>query len=205
MTPFDRLARLFFEIEDRLFDVVAGIDTRGAIAGPQLQTGSPYKAHATAYHAVWCRNVRRVIMESRRLGYHHTTFVDVGCGMGKACFYASRFDFDRVVGLDFDERLIRKANENRLSFRYSKPDIEFLVADAAEYLIPIDRESLVFMFNPFDAAVMKIFIENNRSRFLESRSILAYANDLEKDVLVEAGMEQLFRETERKLSLWRFS
>lgn len=201
--PLERLRRGAFQLEDLLFDVRANIHTRGMIVQDQLHTDSPNKLHATAYHAVWCRNLRKLIMTARTLGYELGSFVDIGCGKGKACFYASRFGFSRVVGVDFDPRLVEAAEANKAAFRYPAEAIEFLVGDAADYLVPEDG-ALVFMFNPFDASVMERFLERNAARLRASGSVVAYANDGQLAVLAGAGMVALFREPARKISLWRF-
>ncbi len=38
--------------------------------------------------------------------------MDVGCGKGKPCFYATNYPFRSIEGFDFDERLIEIANRN---------------------------------------------------------------------------------------------
>jgi len=87
----ESLKRFFFMVEDRWFDLVNHIDTGGIVKSHALDTNSPFKSHATDYHPTWSRTVRLLLQKSRQLGFRPGVFLDVGCGKGKACFYAARF------------------------------------------------------------------------------------------------------------------
>lgn len=201
MSIGETLRQQLFELEDTFFDAASGIDTRGRIPGENLRTASSFKSHATAYQAVWCRNIRKLLSEAEKHGFNGD-FIDVGCGKGKACFFASRFGFRTILGIDFDDELIRIAEENRLRFIGDRSNIRFQHSDAAEFLVPESR-TVVFMFNPFDAVIMDKFVRNNIDSLRRHRSMIAYANDRESSILQGAGMERVFAEPARKLSLWR--
>ena len=47
-------------------------------------------AHATVYHAVWCRNLRELFDDVNKSGIAFQNFIDIGSGKGKACFYAKK-------------------------------------------------------------------------------------------------------------------
>lgn len=195
------LKRAWYAWEDRLFDLRAGIDTRGVINADSLETTSPYKNQATSYQAAWCRNIRRLLNEMRDQGHRPDSFVDVGCGLGKACFYASRWRFKHIVGVDFDATLVQGALLNRERCRLNVP-IEFSVADAASYQVPDYLGSFIaFLFNPFGAEVLRLFLEHNQARM--HNGLIAYANDKHREVLISAGMKPLFREDARAISLWK--
>lgn len=199
---FERLKRAGFALEDWWFDVRNGVRTRGIIAAGRGSDAAPKEAvaHATAYQAVWCRNLRVLIREARSYA-NPDTFVDIGSGKGKACFYAAR-RFARVIGVEYSEPLLHCAQVN---LRHSgKRNIEFIHADAANYDVP-DLQCLVFLFNPFDAVILERFISNNLARLHSKGSLVAYANDVQSAVLVDYGFECLYKDEHRKLSLWRTS
>lgn len=199
----DRVMRLLFDLEDRAFDLVNRIDTSGVLTKRDLRTSSKWKEHATAYHAVWTRNIRTLINQSAAAGQHPSTFIDIGCGKGKACFYAARSgQFNNVVGIDFDSSLVQTANSNLKAF--GRANIAFLHADAANFTLG-DHQCLVFMFNPFDKFVLSQFLANNTDSFRRHRHVLAYANDRNRDTLIDLGYSELFRDARRKISLWQLS
>lgn len=154
--------------------------------------------HATAFQSVWCRNLR-VLLRSARQSSHLTTFVDVGAGKGKACFYASPH-FAQVVGVEFSQELVDAARENLR--RSGRRNIQFVCADAAQYDLP-EAPSMVFLFNPFDGVLFEQFVARNRARIKSLGSLIGYANDIERSVLEKLGFECLFRDDYRSVSLWR--
>jgi SAM-dependent methyltransferase len=196
----ERLRRKFFALEDRLFDLRHNIRTGGVVAASELAVADFPEArpHATAFQSVWCRNLR-VLIRAARQARHLTAFVDVGSGKGKACFYASRH-FAQVIGIEFSQELVNAARENLR--RSGKRNIQFICADAAQYDLP-EAPSLVFLFNPFDSQLFEQFVLHNRARIKSNKSLIAYANDIERSVLERLGFECLFRDAYRSISLWR--
>ena len=193
--------RWLFEIEDKLFDFQYGIDTRGIVANTSLRTDSKFRENATAFQSVWCRNVRTLIRVCHEKGYKPNTFIDIGCGKGKACFYAATTGkFKEIEGVEFDKTLVFQANKNKIKFTV-EPEINFQHLDATQYSLG-ENQSLVFMFNPFDDSVMSIFLRNNLEKFRKCNHIIAYANDLCRTRLVFFGFEQLWRDPIRNISLW---
>lgn len=195
----EQVRRWWFGIEDRWFDWRLGIDTRGVV--PPAQLGDPHAAahqHATSYQAVWTRNLRVLLREAARRS-HVEVFIDVGSGKGKACFYAAP-RFRRVIGVEYAGELVAEARRNQQRAGYA--NVEFVHADAAHYDVP-QEPALVFLFNPFDAVTLGHFLERNAARLRASGSLIAYANDLQRQVLEAAGFACVFREPARNISLWR--
>ena len=77
--------------------------------------------------------------------------IDYGCGKGRASFLLSHMTHCRVIGIDYNEDLIRKAVENRISSGMS--GITFLQVKAEQYEIT-DADSF-FFFNPFSDRVLR--------------------------------------------------
>lgn len=196
----ERLRRKFFALEDRLFDLRHNIHTGDMVAASELAAPDfpEAKRHATAFQSVWCRNLR-VLVRAARQASPLTTFIDVGAGKGKACFYASGH-FEQVIGIEFSKELVDAAQENLR--RSGKRNIRFICADAAQYDLP-QAPSLVFLFNPFDSALFEQFVLRNRARIKSDGSLIAYSNDVQRSVLESLGFECLFRDDYRCISLWR--
>ena len=192
----EKLKRLAFALEDRLFDLRHGIDTGGVL--PASSTDGPAALHATSYQAVWTRNLRVLLREAARLA-RPRLFVDIGAGKGKACIYAAR-RFERVVGVEYAQPLVEAARRNQQRARCG--NVEFVLADATGYDLP-DEPALVFLFNPFDAHVLARFLARNRAHFERHGSVLAYANDVHRVAVEAAGLRCVFRDATRGISLWR--
>jgi SAM-dependent methyltransferase len=194
----EKLKRLFFALEDRLFDLSHKIETRGVVPPAESAAHAQAQTHATSYQAVWTRNLRVLIGAAAKAGPARI-FVDIGAGKGKACIYASRH-FLQVIGVEYSSDLIAAARRNQQ--RSGRHNIEFIQADAAHYDVP-DESTLIFLFNPFDDVILGQFITRNRTRIKACRSLIAYANDVQREILMKSGFECLFRDELRNISLWR--
>jgi SAM-dependent methyltransferase len=200
----DSTERKIFNFEDYVFEKRYSLELRGIVSNKVLST--EYKnslPNAAAYQAVWCRNLRELFFEAKKTGYDFQNFVDVGSGKGKACFYAqARKEFDNIIGIEFSKPLVDIANVNKK--KLNSQDITFLHADAAEFKLP-NQLSFVFMFNPFDSVVLEKFISNNIDHFKKQKSIIAYANDIERMSFTKFGFATIFRNQTRRISLHQIS
>jgi SAM-dependent methyltransferase len=191
---------MVYSIEDRIFDLLHHVRTDGTIAAHDLRASefAIAKPHATAFQSVWCRNLR-VLIRAARQAAPLTTFVDLGAGKGKACFYAARH-FERVIGVEFSAELVAAAKDNLRRSRFR--NVDFVCADATTFELPA-APSLVFLFNPFDGVVLGQFLARNLEGMRARGSLIAYANDRERRVLQDFGCECVLREPQRCISLWQ--
>ena len=143
-----------------------------------------------------------MIKKSARMKIKPDILIDIGCGKGKVCFYAATLKyFKKIIGIDFDNELIVVAQGYKNKF--SEYDIKFRHADATEFDLSLFEQSMIFMFNPFDDKVMKIFLEKNLNAFKEKKHIIAYSNDMQYQVIEGMGFRKLWRNPKRKMSLWQ--
>ena len=80
--------------------------------------------------------------------------------------------------------------------------MRFVHADAGSYLLP-DGPCCAFMFNPFDATIIRDFVETNRAHFATHGSVIGYVNDVYRLTFADLGFEVLFRDQGIKTSLHR--
>jgi SAM-dependent methyltransferase len=183
--------RLWERPEAWAFDALNRIQTRGALKHEELR-GVSSQDHATWYEAVEHNYLRMSVgYFCRRFGgaFH---FVDIGCGEGRACFYAAP-RFAEVTGVDFAPDLVERAQANLRTFRNRRNcPIRFEVADAAYYALPAQR-SAVFLYNPFDEVVMRDFIGLNAQVLKQTNSFIVYVNDRQAHVLEDAGFALVHR------------
>lgn len=143
------------------FDAAFGIQTSGLVAGRHLKIGHRHDRHATAYYGVAPSVMLALIERWRRIGVPaplaQTTFIDMGAGMGRAVLLASEMRFRRVIGVELHPHLAGIARRNVARWRAlgrARTSIQIRCCDATEFSFP-PGPCVVFLFNPFGAAVMR--------------------------------------------------
>lgn len=79
------------------------------------------------------------------------TFVDLGCGKGRAVIIASEFAFKDIVGVEFSTTLAQIGQANAAIVRRRFPNrvpIRTEVGDAATYSLPAGN-LVIYLYNPF--------------------------------------------------------
>lgn len=201
-----RFGRLAIDLEEWLFDVRHSVETRRSVVGPRVDaTHAESASHGTRYEATRLYVLRRLMAECHRSGDKPRTFVDVGCGKGRVCFFAAGSrQYDRVIGVELSETLVATARLNLERFR-APCAIEFLCEDATRYRIPAEQ-SLVFLNNPFDAQLLRAFLDHNCEQLVQARTLIGYHHDFHRHTILDARrFEVLFRDQKMSLSLYRAS
>jgi SAM-dependent methyltransferase len=120
-----------------------------------------------------------------------SVFVDFGCGKGRVLMMAARYGFRRVVGVDFSGELCRIARRNLEIFRRragGSVEFEVVESDAVAYRFR-DDENVFYLFNPFDAVVLRQILERiDESRRRVPRPVwLIYYYPLCGEMIERAG------------------
>ncbi len=122
----------------------------------------------------------------------HGTFVDIGCGKGRACMLAVVHGFDDVTGVDYSPGLCRVAERN-LDLLRARTNRRFTSSiramDAADYAFA-PGDTVVYLFNPFDAGVLSaVMARLRRSLATHPREVwIVYQNPLWREA-VETGRD----------------
>lgn len=184
---------------DRWFQRWHNIDVEGIIEQADYGPADlAALARATFYQPIPVRYLSMILRQSRAHSQSFTHFIDIGCGKGKACLYMGlKGSFERITGIEFAPRLanIARANLQRAHVKRS----QILEMDARDYRLPA-MPSLVFLFNPFDALALDHFIKANLTHFQKHRSLIAYAFDIQREVLKDNGFRELKRTASTRLS-----
>ena len=141
--------------------------------------------HSTALHTAWLLNLKRLYnLTKKKLDIKNYHFLDVGCGNGIPLIYAyKKLHFKSYSGFDFVSNYIGISNKNiSNSIGDEKENIIIFNADASEYILD-DKSYFLFMFNPFDGFIMKKFIENNYNNLVKNKSVIAYSNYNQLDII----------------------
>ena len=157
-----------------------GIDTRGVqddLAG--LGASGEHVAHAYGYEPIQIP-IFHMIVRALPINPRDYDFIDYGAGKGRALVLAAEAGFRRMTGIEFAPALYAAAQENIAryrSVRAAAPPIELSCADASEYVLPA-RNAVLFLYNPFDAYVMRKVLARIESGWREHGCdwIVAYRN-----------------------------
>jgi SAM-dependent methyltransferase len=85
--------------------------------------------------------------------------VDAGCGKGRMVLVAARdYELKRVIGFDFQPKLIEVARANAARLRRLRAPVELLVADAASWTVPSDVTA-IYLNHPFRGVVLDAFLD----------------------------------------------
>ncbi|MEI8055657.1 MAG: class I SAM-dependent methyltransferase [bacterium] len=184
------------------FDKTYNISTSGEIEHKLLKAHDEISLyHATSYQAVPIIYLD-VLFDLLQNYSPETHFIDIGCGKGRACFYACQ-KYKRVTGIDFSQNLVEDAQKNLKSFSgIIKGEITFELRDASLYDLP-NEPSLIYLYNPFDEYILRKFIKRNMNHFLKYKSRIAYVNDVCHDLLVEHGFTRTVKyNARRRISIY---
>ena len=80
------------------------------------------------------------------------TVIDYGCGKGRVSFFLNHELKCRTIGVDFDERMYQKAEQNRNSYGSYKKT-EFVLAGAESY--EVGDADCFYFFNPFSVEILR--------------------------------------------------
>jgi SAM-dependent methyltransferase len=142
--------------ESNEFDVKYGTDTGGLVQLWHFKIRSPNARYATAYIATEEQALVDAISalpdDPRTL-----TFIDLGCGKGRALLVAAKLGFKQVIGVEFAHELAETAKKNLEILGITNAVVEH--ADAAEYHFP-SGDIVVYLYNPFHKEVLQKVIEN---------------------------------------------
>jgi SAM-dependent methyltransferase len=172
--------------EQRNFDTSLGVETTGDVTLGAMGEVVGDKSHSGWYLAAPIDELRSVLAGLAGQ-FQGTTFIDLGCGKGRALFIAAEFPFDKIVGVDFSVKLCNLARKNIESFRQGKtnlPPITVICEDAGNYVFP-PTPLCIYMFNPFDGEIMLRAMKNlSRSLDANMRKItILYFNPIENAIV----------------------
>jgi SAM-dependent methyltransferase len=186
------------------FDERYGVDTSGLIGGGELRSGHRNDVFNTAYYGMapsrfrWA--IESWIADESHAAIENYSFVDLGCGKGRAILMASEFRFREVVGVELHASLGAIAEANVAAWTAAgRPvcPVRIVCQEATEFVFP-EGACLLYLFNPFAAPVMKRLIERIESDFAGRRGMLdlIYFNPEAAELLeAHGGFELLWTGT----------
>lgn len=114
--------------------------------------------------------------------------LDIGCGKGLFLWYASKFDFGVIDGLEYSQEFYDIAKTNLAIM--NNPKITVYHDDARSFA-SYDQYNYFFLNNPFSASIMREVLE----KILDSKKsnnrpiVIIYQFPFSKDLFLEKGFE----------------
>ncbi|MGA8740080.1 MAG: class I SAM-dependent methyltransferase [Terracidiphilus sp.] len=183
------------------FDQENGVQTSGLIPGRYLKTGHTHDRHSTAYFGVAPSVFHGLLKRWRRTrpaapvgGF---TFVDLGAGMGRAMLLAAEYPFRKVIGIELNPILAEIAQSNLQTWQAAgraHAPIQLVCGDAVDARFP-NGHCLIFLFNPFGAAVMRRLLKRLAVVFADrpgQLDLLYVNNEQESAIERQPGFKRLF-------------
>jgi hypothetical protein len=159
------------------FDQIHGVETSGLVPAANLVTGHPNDEHVTAYYGVAPSILRTLIDLWRETPppepIYRYSFIDIGAGKGRAMLVASELPFHQIVGIELNPAMASTARQNLDRWHQSHATdstaprlapIRLLEQDALTFDFP-STPSLVFLFHPFEAPVLKQLLRRIETQF----------------------------------------
>ena len=175
---------------DGALDRRYGIDTSCARNPAADAPGWLHAYHGYYYEPIQLAVFQR-IMQSLPLDASQLTFVDFGCGKGRALVLAAEHGFRRIIGIECDASLVAAARRNvgaYCSAAKRRHDIELHLGDATQYDLPAG-DCLCFFYNPFDEFAMQSVLARieRSSREKPRRLLVVYRNPRHAGVMLRTG------------------
>jgi SAM-dependent methyltransferase len=141
---------------DRLY----GTDTSGIVPVTQLEVDSAIAPLISGYGGSQPSIVRRALAVLS--GLERYSFIDLGCGKGRALIVAAQFPFRRVIGVELSPKLAGTARVNMAKMQPHHPEvprIDVVEDNAVHFRLPAGKV-VVFIYHSFGAQLVAELLEN---------------------------------------------
>jgi len=178
------------------FDVKYGTDTSTVVA---IRYDEAPSLHEEARSIPSHPKIIRFVLDNCDINFRDFTFVDFGCGKGRALLCASEFPFSRIIGVEWSQDLSIVARRNIDIFKSSRQQCTDIIVESINVLdfqFP-SSNILLYMYNPFGVKLtrqvfqkIKDHITSNQQRFLVAFTGLGkQEKDLVIDCYLRSGLQ----------------
>jgi SAM-dependent methyltransferase len=140
------------------FDILHGTDTGGNYSAADFPSASLSALYATGYLGV-PPSALRPALAALPIRHEDFTFIDIGCGKGRALFVAAEYPFRQLVGVEIAGELCEVARSNVELDPAWKERISIVNQDAAACVYP-EGPLMLFFYYPFFTPVLRRVLAN---------------------------------------------
>ena len=161
------------------FDRAHQVDTSGLVSGEDIDSRSLSGLYITGYYGISPSTLQQAL-ERLPEPVDAYTFVDLGCGKGRALLVAAEHPFRRLLGVEISPELARVAQANTSP----EPRIAVEQGDAATFRFP-NEPLVIFLYHPFLPPVLRKVLRNLKQTRADSShpTFLLYANPAYQKVI----------------------
>lgn len=173
------LKNFFFELFD-LFFIDLKYKTKTYIRNNNLKNNYvPY------YSFIFKRNIKKL---KRIISFKNTYFIDLGCGKGRILLSSSELGFDKIIGIEKNNKLFKECKKN-ITNNDLKKKIKLLNQDfnKIKINIPSQKNLIFFWYGSASRHILKKIILECKKKF-NNKNIFFYIipdKDVPKDRRVE--------------------
>jgi SAM-dependent methyltransferase len=183
LKTFSLMVSYMDDLHLRLFDRRYGVKTSGYISLASTSFAADRLPDATAYAPVNGWAFRKLLQELNLPRSLH--FVDLGCGLGRACILAGEYGFEKIIGVELASELCSMARKNIASCRLPAGKlsaIEICQMDAMDFCTRTD-DDVFFMFRPFKWAFLISILDKlvERATSLGKPMVIIYSERMMHD------------------------
>ena len=199
-----RLCLAFFR-ECHGFDLARGTDTHAELKNTNYCYAPENFDHGSWYLSSWTSellNAFAVVKTYLEDDFRDFTFVDAGCGKGKALIvWQEQLDKWRipaiVAGVEYYEPLAAVAQRNyQKLFRKSG---NIFVCDATRFdYRGLGDKLILYMFHPFDSLALQELLK----ALSNLKTVIIYNNPVHEDVIRDFGYRMIYQKTGWNLCMW---
>jgi SAM-dependent methyltransferase len=189
-----RLREEFYP-EKHPYDLLMGCDTSGMIHWRRLGSeATDYQAvDPDVFRATMAHIARQPAEDLSRF-----TFVDLGCGKGRALLLAEEYEFKKIVGVDFAKHLVGIAARNAAIVESKRITVSH--GEVRGFDFP-PGPLVVFLYNPFSERITRGVMQRLTTR--PEPFYIAYVNPLHAEaVSSQPGAEIVAKDD--WCAIWRF-
>ncbi len=162
------------------FDSAHGTDTAEILAGRELGPGVTRGGHRVSRYETTSAAAITAALDSVRVDFSESTFIDLGCGKGKPLMVAASYPFRRLIGVDISPACLESARRNIAAYGPETIDparVQLLAMDAEDFAFP-DDPLVLYLFNPFPPKLMEHVVEKLESslRARPRQAAIVYVN-----------------------------
>lgn len=166
-------------------DISYGTTTNGMYPPWQIRSGDAADAHSTIYLGCQPSCLRAALKAIP--SFQDRSFVDLGCGKGRALIVASELPFQRIVGVELSPGLAAIARSNAKIVRKKHPQrtaIEIVQGDATGMPLP-EGNLVVFSYHSFGIRMVRRMLDRIEEAVAGSNReiFLIYENPVHGDVV----------------------
>ena len=181
---------------DAAFDEMLGVDTKGPVGLWHLKIRSDNLQDAIRYEGV-NPSIFRQAMNTLAENFSDFTFIDLGCGKGRALLLAREFGFSQIVGIEFAPELAAVAEKN---CRQVSVQATVLSQDAMQFSFP-PGNLVVYLYNPFGPTVLNPVLDH----LLESataKCYVVYVNPVHRRQCFDSRPQLQYAAGDSEYAIW---